>query len=99
VLHDFLKDLITKLGYSFNSRRVPFKAAYYAAYIMEWLSRACFAYKEPFLTTYTAGVLAYSRTFDISLAKKDLGYYPRVSIQDGVQELVRDWRKEHGCLR
>ncbi len=42
---------------------------------------------EPQLTRYRAHVLSSSHWFDISAAKRDLGYSPRVSIEEGLKLL------------
>ncbi|MBF0377385.1 MAG: NAD-dependent epimerase/dehydratase family protein [Desulfamplus sp.] len=46
--------------------------------------------KEPPMTRFMAKELATSHWFDISRAKKDLGYYPIVSTQEGLIRL-KEW--------
>ena len=48
--------------------------------------------KEPMFTRYGMGVLGYSVTLDISRAKKELGYLPKVSVKDGVERFLKDWK-------
>jgi len=43
--------------------------------------------KEPRITRFVAKELATSHWFDISAAKRDLGYVPKVSIQEGLIRL------------
>ncbi len=92
VLHEFLRDLVTRLGYMYRPRRISLRAAWALAGVMETASKWLLSYKEPPLTRYAVGTLAFSRTLDISAARRDLGYVPRISVQDGVSELVRVWR-------
>lgn len=47
---------------------------------------------EPPLTRYTAGVLAYSQTLDITAARNDLNYVPRVDIAEGIRRFAA-WRQ------
>jgi len=46
--------------------------------------------KEPPMTRFVAEELATSHWFDISAAKRDLGYSPRVSMEEGLKKL-EDW--------
>jgi len=38
-----------------------------------------------------------SRSFDISRARRELGYAPRVSLRDGIKRTL-DWYREHGWI-
>jgi nucleoside-diphosphate-sugar epimerase len=49
---------------------------------------------EPRLTRYGVGVLGYSQTLDISLARRELDYIPAVSIDQGIERYVQ-WWKQH----
>jgi len=52
--------------------------------------------REPALTVYGVGTLAKSFTMDISLAKKHLGYVPRVSTDEAIEEFV-NWYLSYGA--
>lgn len=41
------------------------------------------------ITPYTLGVMTLGQTLDISQAKKDLGYRPLISIEDGIKRYVQ----------
>ena len=43
---------------------------------------------EPPLTRFVARQLSTSHWFDISAARRDLGYEPRVSIEEGLSRLA-----------
>ncbi|MBW2589961.1 MAG: NAD-dependent epimerase/dehydratase family protein [Deltaproteobacteria bacterium] len=66
-----------------------------------WLVGAVFEFfykilhikKEPPMTRFVAHELATSHWFDISAARRDLGYSPRVSIEEGLR-LLEDWLKK-----
>lgn len=49
---------------------------------------------EPPMTRFLARELATAHWFDISAAKRDLGYAPRVSIEEGLRRL-EEWCKSH----
>jgi len=65
-----------------------------------WLMGAAFEFfyktfqinKEPPMTRFVADELATSHWFDISAAKRDLGYSPRVSTKEGLR-LLENWLK------
>jgi nucleoside-diphosphate-sugar epimerase len=43
---------------------------------------------EPLLTRYTVALLAREQTYDISAARRDLGYAPRVGVAEGVERTL-----------
>ena len=48
---------------------------------------------EPQMTRFLADELSKAHWFDISAAKKDLGYAPKISIEEGLSRLER-WLKD-----
>ena len=48
--------------------------------------------REPPLTRYSAGVLAFSQTLDIGAISRDLGYAPRIGLDDGMRRYA-EWMK------
>ncbi|RAG58264.1 NAD(P)-dependent oxidoreductase, partial [Burkholderia multivorans] len=38
-------------------------------------------------------LLRYSQTLDISKAERDFGYRPQISISEGIEQYVQDYRK------
>lgn len=63
-------------------RRVPLSLALVAAWGLEL--RARITGREPLLTRYSAAILARTQTYDITAARRDMGYVPRVSVGDGI---------------
>jgi nucleoside-diphosphate-sugar epimerase len=49
------------------------------------------------MTRFVARELATAHWFDISAAKRDLGYRPLVSLEDGLQRLA-EWLTEQRTL-
>jgi len=68
--------------------------AYLAGWILESLYRIVGSKKEPIMTRFVARQLATAHWFDLSAAKNDLGYKPKVSIDEGMLRLAQ-WLKEH----
>ena len=69
---------------------VSAKTAYIAGSLFEIVYRFFGIQKEPPITRFAAKELSTSHWFDISRAKKDLGYYPKISIEEGLVKL-REW--------
>jgi nucleoside-diphosphate-sugar epimerase len=74
------------------TRRVRVRTAMAAATALEIGWRLFRLPGEPPVTRFGVGVLAWSKTFDVSRAVRDLGP-PSVSIADGVEAFVR-WQRQ-----
>lgn len=64
--------------------------AYLAGGVLECLFRLFRCKTEPPMTRFAARELATSHWFDISRARRDLGYVPRVSTREGLSRM-REW--------
>lgn len=96
-LIEALRHLFGLLGLPLRTRNVPLRAALAAGSAMEVAYRALpFLGPEPPFTRFTAGLLAYSQTFDIAQARKVLGYAPRVAVRDGLRQFAEWWKETHG---
>ena len=63
------------------------RTAYIAGLIFEFVYKLFNIKKDPPMTRFVAKELATSHWFNISKAKKDLGYYPKVSTKEGLHRL------------
>ncbi|MFH2093186.1 MAG: NAD-dependent epimerase/dehydratase family protein [Pseudomonadota bacterium] len=66
------------------------KTAYMAGAFFEFMYKLLNIRQEPPMTRFAAKELATSHWFNISKAKKQLGYYPRVTTQQGLERL-KQW--------
>ncbi len=57
------------------------------ACLLEIVYRALYKNTEPPLTRYAVAELSCSHWYDISAAKRDLGYKPKVSVREGLKHL------------
>jgi nucleoside-diphosphate-sugar epimerase len=91
-LLDFLGGVLAELGIPAPRRRVPVRRAMLAATVIE----RCYALLpflgEPPLTRFGVSAFAYSKTFNVAKAVRDLGP-PAVSLTDGVGRFVR-WQRQ-----
>lgn len=70
-------------------RRISRRSAYAAGTILEVLYKALGLNSEPRMTRFLAEELATTHWFDISAAKRDLGYVPTVSTAEGLERLAQ----------
>ena len=88
VLWDWINDLLRLLGIPPVTRRLSLGAATAVGAACETLWRLLPLRGEPPMTRFVAKELATDHWFDISAARRDLGYAPRVAMAAGVAELV-----------
>jgi nucleoside-diphosphate-sugar epimerase len=69
------------------TKRVPSAVAYAAGATLEWVYKLLNKKQEPIMTRFVAKQLSTSHYFDISAAKKDFGYTPLISIDEGMKLL------------
>ncbi len=86
VLWEVIRRVLEHQGLSTKLKVVPLPAAMAAAALME--AKAAITGKEPLLTRYTVQILARTQTYDISAARRDLGYEPIVSLEEGIRRTL-----------
>jgi len=86
LLWEVIREVLHRSGLSTGLRQVPLSVAYSAAAMMEAVSM--FTCREPLLTRYSVLILARTQTYDISAARRDLGYAPRISIAEGIERTL-----------
>ena len=79
------------------SRSIPPALAHAAGWLLEKVYAALALSGEPRMTSFLASELSTAHWFDISAACRDLGYQPRVSIDEGMLRLEQ-WLAERGKL-
>ena len=87
-LLEVVKRIIDRMGYPSLKRKIPAERAMLAAGVVEGIWQALRLKGEPPLTRYKVSIMCYSQTYDISAAKRDLGYEPRVTWQEGVARFL-----------
>jgi nucleoside-diphosphate-sugar epimerase len=68
------------------------KAAYAVGLVMEIIWRVLRQQDEPLMTRFVAKQLATAHWYDISAAKRDLGYEPLVTVAQGLHILAKSLR-------
>ena len=77
------------------SRRIGRRAAYFAGGVLESIYHLFRIKAEPPITRWVAAELSSAHWFDISAARRDLGYDPVVTMDEGMRRLA-DWLRETG---
>ncbi len=91
LLWKLIEQLLNKIDYSFNTKK---KISYNLAYLIAWY-KELIAKEEPTFTRYSVGLLAKSQTFDITLAKHELGYKPKINMEAGINRLANWWKNKN----
>jgi nucleoside-diphosphate-sugar epimerase len=88
----FLLDVFERLGLPRPTRRVSLRSAMFVAGVSESAYRLLRLPAEPPITRFGVGVLAWSKTFDVSRALAAFGP-PSVSLEEGVERFVA-WQRQ-----
>jgi nucleoside-diphosphate-sugar epimerase len=92
-LRDVLDALLTRLGIAYRIKDMPYPVLDLAARAMQrW---ATLSGREPLLTRYSVGALNFDMTLSTRKAQAVLGYQPRWTLQQSIEETV-NWIKAHG---
>ncbi|MEO1231188.1 MAG: NAD-dependent epimerase/dehydratase family protein [Myxococcota bacterium] len=84
---DFVDLLLDAAGRPPLKGRLPVGVALAAAGVVETAHRWMGATGEPMLSRWVVHELTHSHWFDISAARRDLGFEPKVNLQDGKRRL------------
>jgi nucleoside-diphosphate-sugar epimerase len=98
VLWEKINALLQALTLEPLKKKVPAGLVLFIASLMEWKGKLFHPEKEPTFTRYSVGVLAYSLTMNISKAKKQLGYQPVQTTEEGLTEFI-EWYKNQPFLK
>ncbi len=79
------------------TRSISTRTAYCIGALLEWAYRTFKISGEPRMTRFVARELATSHWFNISAAKRDLGYSAEISIDEGMHRL-KVWLMESASL-
>ncbi len=85
---DMINGILQAAGEPPLTRTVSVNTAYAIATIMEAVGKLVRLKSEPPLTKFVVKNLSTAHWFDISAAKRDLGYHPQVSMETGLARLA-----------
>ena len=93
VLWDWINELLRGLDLPVITKHVSLPVAYAVGGVLEGLWRVLPLTGEPPMTRFVAKEMATDHWFDISAARRDLGYAPRVTMAAGTAELIEHYRE------
>ena len=88
MVNEFLK----AAGCSPVKKSVPFRIAWVTGALLEAIYKVLHLSKEPYITRFLVETVSQSNWFTINAAKRDLGYTPQISIDEGLRRL-EEWLK------
>ena len=92
ILWDWINRVLNGVGAPAVTKRVPLPVAYAAGGVLEAWWRMTGRAGEPPMTRFVAKEMATDHWFNLAAARRDLGYQPIVSIEQGTEELIAHYR-------
>jgi nucleoside-diphosphate-sugar epimerase len=93
ILWDWINRVVKGMGLPPVTKNVPLPMAYLAGGLLEAWWRVSGRVGEPPMTRFMAKEMATDHYFNIDAARRDLGYHPLVTIEDGTAELIEHYKK------
>lgn len=85
---DWINEILVHSGLPKLNKKISFRMAWRAGRILEHAHRTLRISSEPRMTRFLAAQLATSHYFDISAARRDFGYKPQISTEEGMRRLA-----------
>ncbi|MFT3868834.1 MAG: NAD-dependent epimerase/dehydratase family protein [Nibricoccus sp.] len=96
LLWGWINQLLSALGERPVEKQLSLRTASTIGFACETLWRIFPLKGEPPMTRFVAAELAKDHWFNITAAKRDLGYRPRISMAEGTIELIAHLKKQAG---
>lgn len=90
---NWINEILTMKGLPKVKRSIPFWAAWNLGAAMEVWYKVCRFQTEPLMTRFLAAQLGQSHYLDISRAKRDFGYKPLLTMEEGMSQLAEQFRE------
>ncbi len=87
----WINRILELAGISPVNRCISLRVAYAAGAVLETLWKVTGRTSEPRMTRFLALQLARHHYFDISRARNDFGYEPRIGTEEGLRRLAASW--------
>ena len=89
---DLINGILKAGGLPPCGKSISPRVAYAVGAVMEIIWRALDRHDEPLMTRFVAKQLATAHWYDISAAKRDLGFEPKVTVAEGLARLAKSLR-------
>ena len=94
-LWEWLKKICDELGFQYPKIKISYPVAHGLAAALEAACTLIPTHPEPPLTRMAVNMIANSTTLDITAARRDLGYSPRVSVDEGFDKFMKWWKERN----
>ncbi len=94
-LWDMVNGILKAGGLPPVTKTVPVRLAYFAGFVLETVHRLLGLKGEPRMTRFLAKELSTAHWFDLTAARRDLGYEPKVTVEEGLRRLSQ-WLETSG---
>ncbi|WP_097072689.1 NAD-dependent epimerase/dehydratase family protein [Ureibacillus xyleni] len=91
-LSELLDKVFKMLNQPMKKKAIKYDTILQVAKLLETTYRLFHIKREPIITPYTMTVLAHSQTLNIDAARSELGYVPRISIDEGINRFAEWWK-------
>lgn len=92
---DVLNRICDELGFQRPKIKISTPVAHGLAAVLEVACILIPTRPEPMLTRMAVNMITNNTTLDISAAKKELGYQPKVSVDEGFDKFINWWKENH----
>ena len=93
-VREIVNALLRAAGAPAAEKTLPFRAAYTIGALLEGVWTVLRLKGEPPMTRFLAEQLSTTHFYDISAARRDFGYQPRVSVIEGLKRLGEWWQMQ-----
>jgi nucleoside-diphosphate-sugar epimerase len=87
----WIDDILRGAGLAPVRKSIPFRVAWYLGAVLEGAYRGARLPGEPRMTRFLAAQLGRSHYFSVERARRDFGYRPVVSTDEGMRSLANGW--------
>ena len=91
---EYLNRIAERIGAELVTRKVPYKIAHGAAFLMELSGHVFRTKKPPLVTRYAVWLMGRQCFFSPEKARKELGWQPTVGYEEGIRRSVQ-WSLEN----
>ncbi|MBW2200604.1 MAG: NAD-dependent epimerase/dehydratase family protein [Deltaproteobacteria bacterium] len=96
-LWDMINDILKAAGLAPVKHSIPRWVAWMIGALLELVYKTFHVKNEPRMTRFIADELATAHWFDMTAARKDLGYTPKVTTEEGLKRLEK-WLRNKAVL-
>ena len=93
-MREIVNGLLRAAGAPPADTTIPFRAAYALGGALETVWALLRLKGEPPMTRFLAEQLSTTHFYDISAARRDFGYQPKVSVLEGLKSLGEWWQRQ-----